>query len=61
MSFVEEWISLDSSNSSWVKIHYSTGGISSGSLDIHSMEQYTEVITDVTIPREWPFGDSKHW
>ena len=35
ISFVEEWISLDS-NSSRVKIHYSTSGISSGSLDIHS-------------------------
>ena len=35
ISFVEEWISLDS-NSSRVKIHYSTSGISSGSLGIHS-------------------------
>ena len=35
ISFVEEWISLDS-NSSRVKIHYSTSGISSGSLHIHS-------------------------
>ena len=35
ISFVEEWISLDS-NSSRVKINYSTSGISSGSLDIHS-------------------------
>ena len=34
-SLVEEWISLDS-NSSSVKIHYSTSEISSGSLDIHS-------------------------
>ena len=34
ISFVE-WISLDS-NSSRVKIHYWTSGISSGSLDIHS-------------------------
>ena len=34
-SLVEEWISLDS-NSSRVKIHYSTSGTSSGSLDIHS-------------------------
>ena len=35
MSFVGEWISLNS-NSSRVKIHYSTSGISSGSLDSHS-------------------------
>ena len=35
MSFAEELISLDS-NSSRVKIHYSTSGISSGSLDIHA-------------------------
>ena len=35
ISFVEEWISLDS-NSSRVKIHYSTSGISCSSLDIHS-------------------------
>ena len=35
ISFVEEWISLDS-NSGRVKIHYSVSGISSGSLDIHS-------------------------
>ena len=35
MSFIEEWILLDS-NSSRVKIHYLTSGISSGSLDIHS-------------------------
>ena len=35
ISFVEEWISLDS-NSSRVEIHYSTSGISSGSLHIHS-------------------------
>ena len=35
ISLVEEWISLDS-NSSRVKIHCSTSGISSGSLDIHS-------------------------
>ena len=33
ISLVEEWISLDS-NSSRVKIHFSTSGISSGSLDI---------------------------
>ena len=32
---VEEWISLDS-NSSRVKIHYPTSGISPGFLDIHS-------------------------
>ena len=32
ISLVEEWISLDSNSS----IHYSTSGISSGSLDIHS-------------------------
>ena len=43
ISLVEEWISLDS-NSSRVEIHYSTSGISSGSLDIHSKK----VITDVT-------------
>ena len=35
ISLVEEWISLDS-NSSRVKIHFSTSGISSGSLDILS-------------------------
>ena len=35
ISFVEEWISLDS-NSGRVKIHYSTSGISSGLLVIHS-------------------------
>ena len=35
ISLVEEWISLDS-YSSRVKIHYSTSGISSGLLDIHS-------------------------
>ena len=35
IALVEEWILLDS-NSSGVKIHYSTSGISSGSLDIHS-------------------------
>ena len=35
ISLFEEWISLDS-NSSRVKIHSSTRGISSGSLDIHS-------------------------
>ena len=35
ISLVEEWISLDS-NSSREKIHYSTSGISSGSIDIHS-------------------------
>ena len=44
ISLVEEWISLDS-NSSRVKIHYSTSGISSGSLDIHSKRSD---ITDVT-------------
>ena len=37
ISLVEEWMSLDSnSGSQRVKIHYSTSGISSGSLDIHS-------------------------
>ena len=35
ISFVEEWISLDS-NSSRVKLHSSTSGITSGSIDIHS-------------------------
>ena len=35
ISRVEEWILLDS-NSSRVKFHNSTSGISSGSLDIHS-------------------------
>ena len=35
ISLVEEWILLDS-NSSRVKIHFSTSGISSGLLDIHS-------------------------
>ena len=35
ISPVEEWISLDS-NSGRVKIRFSTSGISSGSLDIHS-------------------------
>ena len=35
ISLVEELISLDS-NSSRVKIHYSTSEISSGSLDFHS-------------------------
>ena len=53
ISLAEEWISLDS-NSSRVKIHYSTSGISSGSLAIHSKE----VITDVTtqgVKIEWKF------
>ena len=35
ISLVEEWIALDS-NSSRVKINFSTSGISSGSLDTHS-------------------------
>ena len=35
ISFVEEWISLDS-NFSRMKLHYSTSEISSGWLDIHS-------------------------
>ena len=45
ISLIEEWISLDS-NSSRVKIHYSTSGISSGSLDIDSKKVISDSVTN---------------